>query len=245
MTPSTIGVAAFTSWTADDGALRADLIPVRQRRRTSLVTRMAAHVLGEMLERTGVAPSSLATVYATAQGEIGVTVELLSMMHEDDGALSPLRFSGSVYNAAAGQLSIATQNRTFSTTITAGPRTVAMGLLEAVAALGQVADRVALIVAEEAVPSALEPGLGYDGLAAALLLCCHETTAWVLDAPVLRSESPPSAGVPVSVAGNPCAPALALVSALRSGEKKRVVLESGDRPERRARWCVDVRRSPV
>lgn len=242
MSGAVTGVVAFASWTAEVGAPRVELIPARQRGRTSKLTRMAAHVLGEIVGQTGVDPSKLATVYATSHGEIGVTVELLSMMHEGDGALSPMRFAGSVYNAAAGHLSIATGSRAFSTTVTAGPRTVAMGLLEAMAVLARIADEVAFIVVEEAVPAPLVSGPGHDGLAAAFLLGTSPATPWTLERLALRTDAPSGAsGIPASVAGNPCGPALALASAMRHGTSGCVALERGDDDRRRARWCVDVR----
>ena len=49
--------------------------------------------------------------------------------------MSPLRFAGSVHNAASGQIAIATQNQGFTTSIAAGLDTLAMAIVEAQALL--------------------------------------------------------------------------------------------------------------
>jgi hypothetical protein len=237
-----VGVIALASWTAEAGAPIATLIGAPQRRETSLLTRMAAHVLGELAERAGVELSTLATVYATRHGQLGATVELLARMHDGRGASSTMRLGTSLHDAAADQISAATGDRAFSTTVAAGSRTVAMGLLEAIGVLDHVASEVALVFVEEAVPQPLAAGGGYDGLAAALLLRMTDDAPWFLDDLAPRSvAATPRIGVPAPVAANPCSPALALVEAMRRGCSGPVALEAGEDRARRARWCVDVR----
>jgi hypothetical protein len=237
-------VIAYSSWTADAGAPSAVLIPPQRRRSVGLLTRMAAHVLGELVDRTGTDASTLATVYATRYAEIGMMRASLSMAHGAERGPAPGYVPG-VHDAAAGPIAVATGCRAATTTITAGPRTVAMALLEASAMLDRVAEEVAVVFVEEAVPEPFMTAGGYDGLAAAVLLRKTDDAPWCLENFALRPFAPDGRfGVPASVADNPCSPALTLVSAMRARRPGPVVLEAGTGDARRARWCVDVR-SPM
>ncbi len=56
---------------------------------------------------------------------------MLEMMNQGTGKLSPTRFHNSVYNTASGYVSIATGNRSPSTTLTGGADLVGCALAEA------------------------------------------------------------------------------------------------------------------
>ncbi len=134
----------------------AELLPVRARGRASQLTRLSAELLGQL---TAAEPSllpTLATVYGSAFGEMATTRSLLDQV-EDPGGLSPAKFQSSVHNTAAGQLSIATGNREFSTALAAGEETVAMSLLEAFTYLALHGGDAAVMIADEDASSLLLP----------------------------------------------------------------------------------------
>lgn len=214
------GVATFVQ-----GAQRAEasLLPARVRGRSSPAIRMAAHVFGQACAEAGTEPSTIPLVQATAFGEIATTCELLSAMHGpegSDGSLSPLRFAVSVHNAAAGQIAIATGNRGFSTTVSAGRDTPTIGLLEAFALAAQGASTVAVVMVDEAVPPPLSTLGPWQGLAVAFVL--RQPAPGVRGPRLSRGgrDRPPS-GPPVQIPGplkqNPCLDGWVLAQAMKQG----------------------------
>jgi hypothetical protein len=144
------------------------LLPSRLARRTSLLTRMAIEVATQAAPSTALATTP--TVFATAYGEtetLGALLEQLCL----DGELSPTRFHNSVYNTASGYFTIAAGNKTFTTTIAAGPDTVPMALLEGICLLEERGGDVVIIVADEAPTSPLQLASS-----AALAAAIHLTT---------------------------------------------------------------------
>lgn len=154
-------VRAQSTWTAERGAPRAELIPVAHRRRCSLATRIVAEVTGDLVA-AGLPLAQAAIVHGTAFGEIATTAELLDMMRDGDGELSPLRFATSVHNAAAGQLAIAVGHTGVSTTVSAGPQTCAAAWMEALGLLAEGFEDVLVVVADEPMPSSMPPR--HDGV---------------------------------------------------------------------------------
>jgi Beta-ketoacyl synthase, N-terminal domain len=234
-----IGVRTVACWTADNGAPTASLLPAAQRRRCSLLTRMVAEVTGNVVAELASGALEIgdtAWVCGTAFGEIATTVELLAMMQQDDGALSPMRFAGSVHNTALGQLAIATGHRGGSTTVSAGEHTVAMAMLEAAAMLACGTEHVVVVLADEPLPAPLRPA--HDGLAVALWLTrsLEGARASLHGLGTRRAPSPPR--VPAPLLHNPCAAAWALAEAIESGLAQTVRLQPED--ARGQAICVDV-----
>ncbi len=226
---SDVFVRAAATWTADRGAPTAALIPAPQRRRCSLATRIVAEVTGTLVDR-GLPLLDAAIVHGTGFGEIVTTAALLDMMRDGDGALSPMRFAGSVHNTACGQLSIAQGHTGVSTTISAGVQTLAAAWIEA---MGLFADHehVLLVVADEPMPATMPPH--HDGLAVGLWLSrnpgdpCVARARWV--APQRNVAVAPR--VPAPLLHSPVRFASSLVDAL--GQSIRVRLEPDD-----ARGCA-------
>lgn len=232
-----IAVRASACWTADRGAPAATLLPSGQRRRCSLLTRACAEVVGDVLAQTGLSLSDAALVCGTSLGEIGTTTQLLDMMREGDGALSPMRFAGSVHNTALGQLAIASDHRGASTTVSAGEHTVAMALLEAATQLACHSAHVVLVLADEPLPSPLRPP--YDGLAVALWLSRDDGNARATLRNLASRRGPfASPRVPAPVHGNPCAPAWTLAAAIAGDALQTVRLQPED--HRNHAFAVDV-----
>ncbi len=220
-----IGLYGAATWCAGDGRPRPSLLPAMLRRRTSPLTRAVAWTLERLAADFGADVARAALVHASALGEIDVTVGLLHMMREGDGALSPTRFHNSVHNTATGYVSIATGNRGFATAVAAGAATVAAGLWEAAGLIAAGREQVLLVLADEPPPAPLAPGdtPPYDALCVALRLGPTADAPARLAIPA-RGVCPPLS-VPPEMARNPCAPAWALARAFLAGEPVTVPAE--------------------
>jgi hypothetical protein len=176
-----------------------------------MLTRIAA----EVLQQAGARLNEVATVYATAYGEtqtLGAILESMAL----DGSVSPARFHHSVHNTAGGLLSIANGNRGFSTTLSAGRDTVAMGLVECFGVLQQEREVVA-VFADEAPLAAFTPGFAAAGAA---LRLSREPVAGAPKLTLRRAGNEPRFQPREGFANNPIAASLSLVEALhlrRSG----------------------------
>jgi hypothetical protein len=225
--PWTVGKRAPTP-----GEPRAAIVPPRLMRRTSFLTRMAAEVLGQAA--AGADLSQVMTVYASAYGEVQTLATLLEML-SSDGILSPARFHNSVHNTAGGHISIATANRAFSTTLAAGPETVAMGLFEALALLDDRGGDAIVIFADEAPGKfGLPP---FESLAVAVHLAAQPPAGALARLSGLRrAEGLRVPEVRADFAHNPVAPSLALVEAIRLGRSGPVPLTL----DPRGGWIVDL-----
>lgn len=169
----------YPSWTAlwsgesDPEEIRppALLLPTRPRGRASLLTRLFAELLGQLTDTAaaGTSRSDLPVIYGSALGEMTTTLALLDQLGREE-PLSPAGFQSSVHNTAAGVLSIALENRAFSTALAAGSETLAMSLVEAVAWLSVHGGRVAVLVADEDAPTRLRPRGSYPAAGIGLLL---------------------------------------------------------------------------
>jgi len=236
MQASVLGVGL---WRPDEGNLSPPpRLPVRLRRRASLLISMVAEVAAQATEQARLSPSALPIVVGSAFGELATTMDILRDI-AGDGVVSPTSFQNSVHNSAAGYLSIAHDNRTASTSIAAGNDTVAMVLLEAMTILATRGGEVLAIVADEALPALLGPFAQTTALAAALVLGAAGPTtedrrplAWLED---LRQDLPPATRL--TEVDSPCASILPLLAAIATGPSARVTLG----PESSS-WSVVVRR---
>src|SRR5206468_4309028 len=120
------------------------------------------------------------TVFSSAYGEMDRLRELLALMQGERAEVSPLRFQTSVHNAAAGQISIATGNRAFSTSLAAGGDSLAAALLEATAWLACHGPEIVVVVGDEAPPPQLAGDNDRFGALAAAFRLCTEATGGVL-----------------------------------------------------------------
>jgi len=138
----------------DDADAPPPRLPVRMRRRTSLLIRMVAEVAAQASEQAGVSLGAMPIVVGSAYGELGTTMEMLHELFVERG-VSPFRFHNSVHNTASGYLSIAHENRCPATSLAAGWQTAAMALLEAKTLLEDRGGDVLVVVADETLPAAL------------------------------------------------------------------------------------------
>ncbi len=209
-----IYVRATASWIAErtEGhALQppaAELLPTRARGRASLLTRMIAEVVARAAHAGGADLHTTPLLVGSALGEIDTTLQLLKMMNEGDGALSPARFQASVHNAAAGQLSIATGNQGFSSCLAAGESTAAALLIEAYAWLTCEGGSLLVVMADESVPALLQQSEPFEAAACALLLCRGDNPDENADA-LATLCAPVSVPVPCTRGGAEAEPSIA------------------------------------
>lgn len=213
-------------------APRAELLPPMLRRRTSLLTRMAAEVAHQAIQAGGLDPNTVPVIYGSVYGEIRTTIDILAGMLDPAAPMSPTRFHNSVHNTAAGYVSIATQNRCGNAALTAGRSTVAMALLECAGLVAQTGGPGLLVIVEETLPEPLAAGRVWAPLAAAFALGPAVDPA---DGPGDRpfrtctlgqgDNLPAASALPPALADNPCSPALALVDAFLAAGPGVVALE--------------------
>lgn len=205
---------------------KAELLPPMLRRRTSLLTRMAAEVARQALVAGGLDPQAATMVYGSVYGEIRTTVDLLEALLRPGEPLSPTKFHNSVHNTAAGYVSITTGNRAGSSALSAGRSTLAMGLVECAALVACDGGDAVLVIAEEPLPEPLAAGRRWGPLAAAFAISAPGRSGMSGRPCLLVQDAgagPPAA--PDWLRDNPCAAALALIDAAGSPAAARVALE--------------------
>ncbi len=245
----TPGFADAAAWAhgeagrSDDPAAqtpRAELLPPMLRRRTSLLTRMAAEVAAQAIASGGLDPAAVTIIYGSVYGEIRTTLDLLAALLTTD-ALSPTKFHNSVHNTAGGYVSIAARNHGGNAALTAGRSTLAMGLLECAGLLGAADEPAVLVIAEESLPEPLAAGRVYGPLAAAFALgrpgmdmpsiSSVLSVPWDMPGRTCRLRQGRSAEatavqrLPASLVASPCAQALVLVDAVMRAQASVVALE--------------------
>ena len=222
-------------------APRAELLPPMLRRRTSLLTRMAAEVAAQAIAAAGLDHAHVTVIYGSVYGEIRTTLDLLEALLDPAAPLSPTKFHNSVHNTAAGYVSIASQNRGGNAAITAGRSTLAMGLIECAGLVAAGQGPALLVIAEESLPEPLAAGRIYGPLAAAFALDAPGSGGMLLRTCRLRQVdsgvlSQAVAPLPEGLRANPCAAALGLVEAALRPEACRVALE----PEQARGWLIEL-----
>jgi hypothetical protein len=248
--PGYPNLKAWRAREAQPGALAAgSLLDKHSKRRASEFTKGLADAYAEALAAAqqhgapGLAAESVASVFGSALGEVSTMISLLEQMWREGGALSPMRFAGSVHNAAAGVVSIGTKNTGFTTSLGADHDTPAMALLEAIGLVLTRNEPVIVACGDEAAPSDLVGGaFGWDAL------CCAIALLPAANAPAgLPRLTQPEIGVatlaapelPSGLAESPDAGMLDLIELLVRAETGRMRLDRG----RGRGYCVDILRT--
>ncbi|KRD76925.1 beta-ketoacyl synthase chain length factor [Lysobacter sp. Root983] len=147
------------------------LLPANERRRAPETVAVALEVALAACQAAGRDPATLASVFASAHGDLAITDYMCATLAEDPRAISPTRFHNSVHNAAAGYWTIGAGCMRAATAIGAGQASFAQGLIEALAQLGDNAEAVLLV--------------GYDGEAGGALATVAPSTGLIGGALVL------------------------------------------------------------
>jgi len=92
-------------------ALKPQAIAPNERRRAPLSVKMAVEVMDQACRMAALEPATVATVFASALGDMQITEYMCRTLADAPQAISPTRFHNSVHNAATGYWSIATQSR--------------------------------------------------------------------------------------------------------------------------------------
>lgn len=233
------GIASPRAWLSGekDPALLeppAALLPARHVRRTSMLTRMCIEAFGQAAGAMDL--TSVPTVFGTTYGELETLLALLDQLWKD-GEVSPSRFHNSVYNTAGGYLTIAISNRKFTTTIAAGPDTVAMALLEGIVLLEERGGGVVVVVGDEV------PGKSFlPWEQGSLSVAFHLTSERPAHGGLARvsrprlEKHPKAAVLPAPFDWNPAALALPLVRSVELREPGTIPLSRPGAPG----WVVDV-----
>lgn len=218
--------------------LRADLalpppqrLPANERRRASLAVRLGFRVAEDALSQSARLPASLATVFASSDGDTQIVHRICVALAEPERVLSPTDFHNSVHNAAAGYWSIAGGARLPSVSLSARDASFAAGLLEA-CALVQVENLDCLLVAfDMRLPEPLlAHGCITETAAFALLLSAQRSTASLASLHVELIPHQPETGIAESGLealrrSNPAARALPLLIQLARREPAALLLD--------------------
>ena len=244
-----IGIAApgLRDWESACGVLAGDApyvhaplearvpeaLPAAERRRAGPVTRLAVAVAQEAAAHAGADGATLASVFASANGDAETVHQICTTLASGAPEISPTRFHNSVQNAASGYWSIAMQSRAPTTTVIGLDAVFSSALLEAAVQAVTEARAVLLVAYDLPVPAplhALHPvpeGAGVAlvvapaGAARALATLAIEVAsggATLLAEPALEALR----------LANPAARALPLLRAVARGENADVVLALDD-----------------
>jgi hypothetical protein len=238
---------ALASWPAAAAVLRGSAAPAgdgasapagrvlapAERRRAPDSVRVACDVALEACSMAGREPATLASVFASGQGDLAITDYLCRTLAGNPLDLSPTRFHNSVHNAAAGYWTIATGCHQPSTAISAGDASFAAGLLEA-ATEALCEDAAVILVAfdtpAEGPMSDVCPGRTLFG--AALVLAPPGSARRVAGLRLVIDHDARASGPPATlVIDSPVAAgSLALFDALAAGTRRQIVLDGAGAP---------------
>lgn len=196
--PGFADVVAWREGRPDPGVEkpRCRLIDARLKRGSSRFANMLGEVVEQAAREAGLDVRTVPTVYGSSLGEIETMVVLLRMLCEEEGKLSPNRFKNSVHNAASGLVSIATENKAFSTAIAGGDRSFEVSLLEAWAYLEVEGGSLVLAVADDRPPVPLDALGAHGALSEGLALSIDPADA-ARSRAVLRDLRPATGALPV------------------------------------------------
>lgn len=209
------------------------LLAANERRRAPESVLMALQVAAQACETAGADPAGVASVFASAHGDLAIVDALCRTLADDPLALSPMRFHHSVHNAASGYWAIGARNPQASTAVAAGDRSFAAGLLEALVQCAADAEPRLLVGTDtEACGPLRSVNRSRGRLAVALLLAPGAGPGRGLTAtlqpraaalPALRSAAA------AAVCDNAIADALPLFEALCDRSSTNLVLPLGER----------------
>ena len=225
------GAAAYAEAPLEHRA--PDALPAAERRRAGAVTRLALAVAQEAVARAGADGATLASVFASADGDADNLHQICTALAAPAPEISPTRFHNSVQNAPSGYWTIAMQARAPTTAVNGLDAVFSAGLLEA-AVQAATEERAVLLVAFD-LPSP-EPLLALHPCAsggAVALVLAPDATGPKLERDVVASGDAPVTPMPepslerLRVAGTAMR-ALPLLRALARAQGSTTVLELDD-----------------
>ncbi|MDE2502985.1 MAG: beta-ketoacyl synthase chain length factor, partial [Burkholderiales bacterium] len=211
------------------------LLGANERRRASAQVLMTIEVAARAAADAGRDAADLASVHASAHGDLAITDAICRTLAADPLQLSPTRFHHSVHNAPSGYWAIAARCHGASTALAAGGCSFGAGLLEAACQCAADAAPRLYVASDTAACGALASVNHSRGLLAlALVLACERGPAsrWTLDWRLRAGAARPAplrSAAALILAGNAMADALPLFEALAAGAP--ATLECGAAPQ--------------
>ncbi len=154
---NSIGLSESSSWEhwsqthqwPESDSIEVNLIPAMMRRRMSTLSKLAVQTALSLMEENHIDY----LVFSSRHGELHRSVELIKAIVQGEEA-SPMNFSQSVHNTAAGLSTIATKAQIPATSIAAGENTFHSAVMEAWLYLQDKPDSKVLVVDfDEPLPS--------------------------------------------------------------------------------------------
>jgi hypothetical protein len=207
------------------------MLGANERRRAPDSVLVALEVAQRAVAASGHDAATLASVFASAHGDLAIVDALCRTLASDPLLLSPTRFHHSVHNAASGYWAIAAQAQAPSTAIAAFDHSFAAGLLEA-ACQCEADARPQLLVGfdtEARGPLAsVNRSRGLLGVAVVLAPERSRHSHWALDWTLVdEARAAPAPTLLAAHAGNAMADALPLFEALAAGRGAAFALPLG------------------
>ena len=115
---------------AEMPALKPTMLPANERRRTTPLIKLALQAMQDLLREQDNL-DSVASVFASSDGDLEIVDKLCKALADTTQMISPTVFHNSVHNAPAGYWSIAASMHGSSTSISAADATFTVGLMEA------------------------------------------------------------------------------------------------------------------
>jgi hypothetical protein len=229
----TWSILAASVWTEQGGPPEPELLPPDLRSRVGRLTRLAAHVLGDLKQRSTFDLRRVPLVLGTARGDVasasrcvanaGIETEPFAL---EQPGLAELP---AALDAAGGRDGA-------SLVVSAGGQTVPMALLEAQLQTDAEHPDAVVVFVEDATPSGLLVD-AHGALAVALhLRSGRHDHAPEVGRPRWQARPPAPSKLPAALACNPCAPALWLAEVRSAGVLR---LDARAIPSAYA-WCVTV-----
>ena len=215
-------------------------IEPRSRRRASRLSRAMADACIEAITGAGLDATRVPTVFGSALGEAATMLTLLDQMWRGQ-EMSPMAFATSVHSAASGVVSISSENRGFTTSLSADFDTASAAIMEAWGLTQTMRTPVIVVCGDDDSPKDFVPDEeAFDLVAVAISLCPSDHVfpdgKRALGRLTWPSISAPTGAAPALLASlevsarvgrNPQAGLLDLVAAVVAGKSGNVRLDRG------------------
>ena len=109
-----------------------EALPVNERRRITPTIRLALQAATEAINNSSLAAESIATVFATSNGDLEISSRICNALTMPERPVSPTDFHNSVHNAPSGYWSIGSHCHLPSSSLSAGIASFSAGLLETI-----------------------------------------------------------------------------------------------------------------
>ncbi len=207
-----------------------DILSAAERRRSNGAARLAIMAAQEALRAGGLNGDSIATVFASSDGDGDITQHICESLADAAREVSPTSFHNSVNNAPAGYWSIATKSHLASTSVCAYDMSFAAGLLEAACYATVERQPVMLIASDLPFPFPLHRirPVEQSFAAAFLLTPAAERPGpmrWQISLDPRHTATPFPSWVPDSLRSNAAARCLPLLTAVAKNHAETVALE--------------------